>query len=142
MQVKIKVVAKMKLWGWLHLRLLFQITGLFNPSGWRWVSNPSPAEGRVHSEARAGCSGYVLLTLKYFQRQRLHTLHTLCPSASLPHCENSKYSMQVPIQINSFLVTQAPEVLSIRQGLSSLFLLSPKLFPELLKHFLSNLHFK
>lgn len=121
----------MKLWSWLHLRLLFQIIGLLNHWGWRWLSNPSPAEGRVHSGPGAGCSELCPVDFEIFPKMETpHPPQDLCPSAFLPHCENSKYLMQVPFQINSTWVTQAPELLSIRQGLSSLFYYLPSYFPN------------
>lgn len=97
----------------------------------------------MHSEARAGCLGLCPIDFEILpEMETPHPPQALCPSASLPHCENSKSFMQVHSQINSILVTQAPEVLSIRHGLSLLFLLSPTLSPELLKQFLSGLHFE
>lgn len=100
--------------------------------------SPTLAEHRADSEVRAVCSGLCPAGFGIPPRIPPHPPQVTSSSASHPHCENSASFVQVLLQITSILVTQAPEVLSLRHGVSWIFL-SLKLSPELLKQFLADL---
>lgn len=103
--------------------------------------SPTLVEHRADSEVRAVCSGLCPAGFGTPPRIPPHPPQVTSSIASHPHCENSTSFVQVLLQITSILVTQAPEVLSLRHGVSWIFL-SLKLSPELLKQLLSDLNFE
>lgn len=72
----------MELWSWLHLRLLFQIIGLLNHSGGRWLSDPTHAEGL---DALWG-QGRVLRAVSYWFWNTPRDGNSTPSSSPLPQC--------------------------------------------------------
>lgn len=139
MSLKIKYVSRQKLRLWQKCNCGADcISDYFSKLQDYWITQVGDdLDDLIQPLLKAGCTlrpGLCPVDFeKLPQMETPHLPHVLCRSASLFHCENSKSFMQEPFQINSILVTQAPEVWSIRNGFSSLFLLLPKLSPERLK---------